>query len=228
MNKLFNNIITLGKSFYGLIIYFSVAYIFSYIINSIPDMNSNLYNIFLILEELTTLLLLVIVFRKRLKKDFIDFDKNYKKYLYLGFKVWLIGVIVMMISNNIIYYFATNSIANNQSINMSVMNKYPLYSLIAMVMAGPFIEEIVFRLSFKNVLKNKALYYILSVLIFTSLHVFNGITSPIELLYFIPYGALAVSFSYILDKTDNIYTTAIIHTCHNALSVVLITMSGLF
>ena len=227
MKKIMNKITILGKSFYGLVIYFSVAYLFSFIIKNIPNINSFYYYLLLFIEEFMTLGLLIIVYRKRLKKDFIDFDNNYKKYLSFGFKVWLIGLAIMIISNNLIYTFITNNAAYNQAANVAIMYKLPLYSTITMILTGPFIEEIVFRLSFKCVLKNKLLYYLLSVLIFTSLHVFNGMSSPIELLFFIPYGALALAFSYILDKTDNIFTTTIIHTLHNALVIALISISGI-
>ena len=52
MNKLINNIITLGKSFYGLVIYFAVAFIFNYIIKSIPNITYIQHNILLIIEKL--------------------------------------------------------------------------------------------------------------------------------------------------------------------------------
>ena len=226
MNKILDNITSLGKSFYGLVIYFCISQILSFIIKSIPNLNNFLYSLILISSELITLILLLIVFRKRIKKDFIDFDKNYKKYLSLGFKVWLIGLMVMIISNNIIYRFIPIDVATNQVNNIVITSKFPLYSVLSIILIGPYIEEIVFRLSFKENLKNKKLYYILSVLIFTSLHVLNGISNPLELIYFIPYGSLAIAFSYILDKTDNIFTTIIIHSFHNALSVVLIIVTS--
>lgn len=218
MNKLIN----LGKSFYGFIIYIAIAYIFSFIIKNINISNNTLYVTLLILSEITTLALLLFVFRKKIKKDFKDFDKNYKKYLALGFKIWLIGLIVMIISNSIIHYLITNSIPYNQELNIIAIKKLPLYSVISAVMVGPLIEEITFRLSFKENLTNKKLYYILSVVLFAGIHTINGITSPLELLYFIPYGSLALAFSYILDKTDNVFTTTVIHSLHNALSIILI------
>ena len=132
----------------------------------------------------------------------------------------------MAISNYCITTFITNNIAYNQEVNQIVINRYPLYSVIAIVMIGPFIEEMVFRLSFKEHLKSKKLFFILSVLTFTSIHVLNGITSPFELLYFIPYGSLALSFTYIFYKTDNIFTTTIIHTFHNALAIILIVLAS--
>lgn len=226
MNKILNSLTNIGKSFFGLVIYFAVLIFFSYIIRSYSNLDYITYTILLILSEVVTAILLFIVFRKKIKKDFIDFDKNYKKYLSFGFKIWLIGIAVMIISNNIIYKFIVNNIAYNQELNIIAIQKYPLYSVLATMIFGPFIEEIVFRLSFKESLKNKKLYYFLSILLFTSVHVLNGITNPLELLYFIPYGALALSFSYILDKTDNIFTTTIIHSFHNTLSIILIIASS--
>lgn len=226
MNRLLDNITNLAKAFYGLIIYFAISFIVSYIIKTIPNPTTFSYNIILISREIITLILLIIIFRKRLKKDFIDFDKNYKSYLSFGYKIWIFGILIMILSNNLIYNFITSNAAANQSANVAIMNRLPLYSIVSIIMIGPFIEEIVFRLSFKNVLKNKKLYYILTVLIFTSLHVLNGINSPIELLFVIPYGTLAIALSYILDKTDNIFTTIIIHSIHNAFSVVLIILTS--
>jgi len=227
MNSFIEKITTLGKSFYGLIIYFSITYIFNFVLKALPINNKFQYNILLSVCEITTLLLLIIVFRKRLKKDFIDFDKNYKKYLKLGFTVWFFGLIVMTVSNNIIYHFITTSGPANQGAAVNIINNYPLYSVFSMILIGPFIEEIVFRLSFKNALKNKKVYYILSVLIFTSLHALNGMNTSLALIYFLPYGSLAFALSYILDKTDNIFTTVIIHSIHNAISFVLIAMTSM-
>ena len=226
MNSLINKLTTLGKSFYGLIIYFSVSYIFNFIVQYLPKNDLFFNSLYLIGYDLITLIILIIVFRKRLKKDFIDFDKNYKKYLSFGIKVWIAGILIMIVSNNVIYHFITSNIAYNQEANIAIMNNYPLYAVLSMVIAGPFIEETVFRLSFKNVINNKKLYYILTILIFTSLHVLNGITNPLQLLFFIPYGSLAFALTYILDKTDNIFTTIILHTLHNALTVILIALTS--
>ena len=106
------------------------------------------------------------------------------------------------------------------------MFKLPFYSVIAMIITGPLIEEIVFRLSFKENIKNKYLYYFLTVSIFAGIHVLNGISSPLDLLYIFPYGSMAISLSYILDKTDNIFASSVVHACHNALSIILVGISA--
>ena len=96
-----------------------------------------------------------------------------------------------------------------------------------MILFGPFIEELVFRLPFKEKIKNKYLFYFITILLFAGVHVFNGLSSVTELVFFIPYGALSASFAYILDKTDNIFSTIIIHTLHNTFSIVVILLLSL-
>jgi len=221
-----NKLIETFKSFYGLVIYFGVTIIFSYLINNIDDLSYELYYILLLSMEICNFTLLTILYRKRLKKDFIDFDSNYKKYLTIGFKAWIIGMILMVISNGIIQQFI-DGIAKNQEINQIVLSKMPLYSVIGMVVCGPYIEELAFRLGFKEHINNKVIYYILTILIFAGAHALNGISSAIELLYFIPYSIMAFTLAYILDKTDNIFTSVIIHTSHNTIAVMLLTISSI-
>jgi membrane protease YdiL (CAAX protease family) len=229
MNKIINGFKDVIKGSYGLFIYLFIqigtGLVFA---NQLKSGSYNLVNVILIGSEILTAVLLIILNWKRLKKDFIDFDHNYKKYLAIGFKAWIIGIMVMIISNAIINGYIFSDVANNEAIDRAVINYYPLYSVIAMIFIGPFIEELTFRCGYKDHIKNKKLYYILTVLIFAGAHVINGITTPLELLYLIPYGALAVAFSYTLDKTDNIFTTTIIHTFHNTLSILILIAGMMF
>ena len=86
----------------------------------------------------------------------------------------------------------------------------------------PFIEEVAFRLGFKEYINNKYIYFILATLIFAFVHVINGLNNPIELVYIIPYGSLSFAFTYMLYKYDNIFVSTIIHTLHNTISILLI------
>ena len=221
MNKIINSL----QAFYGLAIYFAITIIFTEIIKSIPNLTYEIYNTLLICMEVANFGLLTILYRERIKKDFKDFDKNYKKYLSLGIKVWMFSIILMVASNIIISQYV-DSIAKNQEMNQVILSKMPLYSVLGMVVFGPYIEELTFRLGFKEHIKNKYLYYGLTILIFAGIHALNGITSYIELLYFIPYSIMAFTLAYILDKTNNIFTSALIHTFHNTLAVILLIISG--
>ena len=226
MNSYTNKLLEFLKSFICILIYLIINIIFAFILDSINiNTNKTLYITILCSSEIILLLVLILIYRKRLKIDFIDFDKNYKKYLTFGFKIWIVGLLIMALSNNIIYKFI--DIAYNQQVNEAVISKLPLYSIIAIVMCGPFVEELTFRLGFHEHIKNKYVYYIITTLIFAGVHVFNGFTNPIQLLYFIPYGALSLAFAIILNKTNNIFTTIIIHTFHNSMAIVLLTIASI-
>lgn len=212
-------LINVVKSFSGILIYY-VVQIFSILIITSFNINVSIANLGL---ELVLALVLIIYYYDTIKRDFKDFNINYKEYLKIGFKVYIIGLIIMVISNLIINQFIlVDNIAHNEEIDRLIIFKYPLFSVIAMILTGPFIEETTFRLGFKKYITNKKAYYLLATLIFAGLHVFNGLSNPLELLYFIPYGSLSLSFAYVLDKTDNIFTSTILHLMHNTVTIIIL------
>ena len=53
------------------------------------------------------------------------------------------------------------------------------------------------------------------------LHIISYITSPIDLVYLIPYSALGIAFALLYHKTNNIFSTITMHAMHNLLAVIL-------
>src|SRR5574344_142431 len=224
-----NKVLNYFESYIGFIIYFGIQIIFGLLFgNVLNGSNYVLKSTVLIIMELVSLFILVLINKKRLANDFKNFEINYKEYLRIGFKAWIIGLIIMCISNLVINLLFTSGIAANESTDRFILSQYPLFSVIGMIVCGPFIEELAFRVGFKDHVNNKWLYYISSIMLFASMHVLNGITTPIELLYFIPYGALSWSFAYALNKTNNIFTTTIVHTFHNTSAVILVVLASIF
>ena len=67
---------------------------------------SLLETIYFVLAKYFVLIILFIVFyRKYLKEKWIDFKKNIKKYFEISFRNWLVGFIIMIVSNIIINKF---------------------------------------------------------------------------------------------------------------------------
>ena len=83
--------------------------------------------------------ILILMNRKKLKNDYADFNENHKKYLKYGFKLWFIGLIIMMISNVIIAGM-TKGLASNEEANRQLMLQYPIYIVISTMMLAPFNE----------------------------------------------------------------------------------------
>ncbi len=217
-----NRIFQFGKGLLGLFLFFFVQLGFQLLFYNILIKNNLVVNnILYIIMELILMAILAFMNRKKLQEDYSDFNENYKKYLKYGFKLWAAGLVIMMISNGLIASII-GSLANNEEMNRQMILEYPVYMIISTMIFAPFIEELTFRGNFKDAFKNKNAFIFFTALVFAGVHVLNGISSPLELLYFIPYGALSIAFGKTYMETNNIYTTMVIHSFHNSLSIIML------
>lgn len=168
-------------------------------------------------SNICLLIILIIIYRRELIKEFKLFKKNLLENLDTGIKYWLIGLLVMMISNIIITYILGLNQAQNEQAVQKMINKMPIMMLITAGFIAPITEEITFRKTFKNMFLNKYLFIILSGLVFGSMHVITSYSNPLELLYIIPYGSLGMAFAAMYYKTDTIYTSISMHMLHNTI-----------
>lgn len=168
-------------------------------------------------SNICLLIILIIIYRRELIKEFKLFKKNLLENLDTGIKYWLIGLLVMMISNIIITYILGLNQAQNEQAVQKMINKMPIMMLITAGFIAPITEEITFRKTFKNTFLNKYLFIILSGLVFGSMHVITSYSNPLELLYIIPYGSLGMAFAAMYYKTDTIYTSISMHMLHNTI-----------
>lgn len=211
--------------FYGFQLLYQLVFL-----NILKQDNFIINNILYLVMGIILCTVCVLINIKRLKNDYNDFNNNYKKYLSIGLKYWLVSIFIMMISN-IILSFITNDIASNEENNRLIMDYYPIYMILYSSILAPIIEELTFRVNFREAFKNDKLFIIITSLIFAGIHVFSGgissvLSNPSELLYFVSYGSVSVALALSLVKTDNIYTSIIIHSLHNTLSVILIILAG--
>lgn len=172
-------------------------------------------------SNVVLLLILLLIFRKDIKKEWKIFKDNFLENIDIGIKYWLIGLGIMMVSNIFINVFLQLGQAANEQAIQGMITSLPWLMLINAGFIAPCTEEIVFRKSFKKAFPNKYAFIILSALVFGSLHVITSMTSPIELLYIIPYGALGAAFAYMYQKTNTIFTSISMHMFHNTTLILL-------
>ena len=108
----------------------------------------------------------------------------------------------------------------NEVTNDTNLLQNPTIQIILGVICFPIIEEIVFRLSVKDLSPNKHIYAISTGIFFALLHIPEGFTSPIMLLHLIPYAACGIAFGYSYKNTNNIMSTITTHSLHNLLNVI--------
>lgn len=165
----------------------------------------------------------VFYYRKLFISSFKDYKDNFKKYIKVSLKYWGIGLAIMMISNLILNIYVFNgNIANNEEVNRTFMESYKLIGFIQIGFLAPIIEELIFRYGIRKITNHKVIYPLLSALVFGLPHALTGITTPLELLYVIPYGALGYMFASLYNKTDNILTNISMHMLHNLMVYTLL------
>lgn len=185
--------------------------------------NSNLYivNLCYIFIDLVILIVFLLLFRKVIIPDFYDFKENSKKYLKSTYHYYIIGLLIMLVSNIIIGFFM--SMPENEEANRQIIELLPYYSIINLVIFAPIVEELMNRVILRNAFKHKIYYILWSGLIFGFLHVaFSLSNNYLELLYIIPYGALGCALAKIYDDSNNVCSNIFFHSLHNFICVLII------
>lgn len=184
-------------------------------------MSLSLKVIYLIITDVIEMLVLVFLFRKKLKEDVQDLKKNHENYFKTYFKYWLLALAVMMISNLIIMFITENQTSGNEEAVRRLIIRSPIYAYFSSVIYAPFVEELIFRRSIRNVIPIDSLFIVVSGFIFGGLHILTGYSGPLDLLYLVPYCVPGLIFAYILTKTDNVLVSTGIHLMHNGIMVSL-------
>lgn len=166
-------------------------------------------------SDIILFIILLILYRKDLMKEFGIYKKHLKKCLDTGFACWVVGFIIMVVSNSIIIQVFHASGANNETVVREMIHVFPLFMGLNVCLLAPVIEEIVFRKTLKDVIKNPAILIVASFLLFGIAHVSSMATSFVDWLYVIPYGALGGAFALAYYKTDSVFTSITFHMLHN-------------
>lgn len=190
------------------------------------NLNNILKVIIFLISDLIVIGILLIVYRKTLIKDFKSYFKDFLNNFEQSFKYYIIGLAIMIISNLIIVVFINNQIASNEESVRSLIDIVPLYMIFSVSIYAPITEELIFRKGIREIFNNKYLYIISSGIIFASMHLASENLSLNTLLYIIPYSSLGITFAYTYYKTNNIFSTIMLHSFHNTMAIILYLIGG--
>ncbi len=172
-------------------------------------------------SSVMVMIILFFIYRKELKLEFKVFRSNFIENMDIAFKYWLLGLVIMMVSNFIINFFFKAGGANNEELLQKLIRALPWLMVIDAGFIAPFNEEIVFRKVLKDICNNKYVFVFLSFILFGGAHVFSHATNILDYLYIIPYGALGASFAITYQKTNTLFSSMTMHMIHNTVLVIL-------
>lgn len=185
---------------------------------NIKVLPNNLKIAIMFLINLSLMIMLFIFYSKSIKENLKDLKLNFKSYIKNNFKYYVIGLLIMIISNIIISFFVEGN-STNETLIREYINIMPIYMIFSSCIYAPFTEEMVFRKSLRNCFNNKVLYILLSGLIFGSMHLLSA-SNLVELVFLIPYSSLGCVFAYMYYKTNNIFVPMTFHMVHNTIIVI--------
>ncbi len=200
-------------------------------INDLSQTTKVIYNFFC---DIIFMIIVFFVFKDDMVRDLKSYLKGFIKNFEVSVKYYFIGLIIMIVSNLMIALCFKGASANNEEAVRNLINLYPLYMIFSVAIYAPFIEETIFRkciknfiLSFGNNKITKYIYISLSGLIFALMHIVGMANSVLDYLYVIPYLSLGASFAALYYKTDNIFSSIVMHSMHNTAAVLLYLALGI-
>lgn len=189
--------------------------------------------IYMLLCDIGYMGILFLIYKDKIINDFKKYIKKFGVNFEQSFKYYFIGLLIMMASNLIIALFFSDATAGNEDAVREMIDNVPLYMIFSVSLYAPFVEELIFRHSIKDMVmchgKNKFtkwIYIFTSGFIFALLHILGQATGYLDYLYLIPYMSLGIAFSMLYEKTDNIFSTISMHALHNTFTVILYFMSS--
>lgn len=187
--------------FFGIQLIFGIYLGFTQEIgNTLSDKTLSIINI---VSYFAIFLTLIIIYYNKLIQDIKRINKNDITYI-------VISAVVLIVLNFIIsnIFVSLNVEMENQNTVANLLNNYKLLTIISIVLFAPITEEIVYRYSLSTLFKNKALFIIISSVIFGAMHGLGIVT--------ILYVLMGIILAFCYLKTDkNIISSIIIHILNN-------------
>lgn len=167
-------------------------------------------------------IVLVLINHNKLMEDIKNFKNDYQKNIKSIILLTIVFIILMMVSNMILYELSGN-LANNEETARQLFKSSPIIMFLSIGFFGPIFEELVSRYPYRDIKINKNIKLIIYSSIFAMLHI-SSISNIYDILFIIPYLFLSLAFSFSFYKTNNILGSMIVHILNNSLSLLLISI----
>ena len=163
---------------------------------------------------------MLLIFRRTLWQSLREFEGKMLLSVLIGFGMCYGANLVLTTAYTVLDIMPENY--NQEAVN-SLLGGYPLAMTLCTVVLAPLAEECLFRGVLFTPFCKKCPWvgYVLSVLLFSGIHVVNaiGIQSPVELiLCFVQYVPLSLFLCWACQKTRSIWGSITLHALINGIS----------
>ena len=162
---------------------------------------------------------------KLLIKDFLAFKSDFNNKFKYILKCYIYTILVMALVSILVITFKNGEISKNQELVNSMLKKFPVATLLLSTIYAPIVEEIVFRLSFNTIIKNKYVYLFITSILFGCAHMIGKFNSISDIVYVIQYSALGFCLAKTYYDSKNIYTSMGVHFIQNLLSAIFVILT---
>lgn len=185
----------------------------------VPNFNNYYLNIFCsIVVYLIILVVCVFSFKDNLRRDFCEFKRNFKAYVFFLIPRLIVMYVIYFILSFICIFILNNSLPVNQQ----TLDTLPYYVLIPLACVyAPIVEELLFRGCFRRFIRNDIFYIIFSGFVFGLLHTLSESSLYSIFTLMIPYSFIGSFFAYLYKRTNNIFSSILCHSFHNSLAIIL-------
>ena len=227
-----DNVKNIFKLIISFVLFFNISLVITYIFKLVginySDFNYIDYACLNTFIELIMFVVVLLFYKKYLKKDLVLFKLNKKDYIKKIISYFLIFLIVKygvaLFSSLLLVMLGSDLVTSeNQESVVTLAKTLPFMMMISTSLLAPFVEEGIFRLGIKKVINNKYLFILVSGLIFGFMHIFpTELPLYVALIESLNYVTMGLLLAYIYNETDNIYVVVIIHALNNLLSMLMI------
>lgn len=200
-------------------LYFLWPYFFDAFL-SLFNISENVHLYLSLCINFVLLFIIMYIYRKKIINDINQTKKDFKLNIKSSIKIFCVGLGLYILFCSLFKELGV-PILNNQIATEKMFVKIPVLFILNTLFYYPVIEELVFKMSFKDIFKNKCSFIIFTGLfnaLFQIVFSFNGLT---DLLYIIPYASILCSFSYMYYKTDNIIYPIFLRMCYNLIPCII-------
>ena len=227
-----DNVKNIFKLIISFVLFFNISLVITYIFKLVginySDFNYIDYACLNTFIELIMFVVVILFYKKYLKKDLVLFKLNKKDYIKKIISYFLIFLVVKygvaLFSSLLLVMLGSDLVTSeNQESVVTLAKTLPFMMMISTSLLAPFVEEGIFRLGIRKVINNKYLFILVSGLIFGFMHIFpTELPLYVALIESLNYVTMGLLLAYIYNETDNIYVVVIIHALNNLLSMLMI------